>query len=292
MLSRLSYKTQKVIVIVSFLLIPVALLVTFSYLPLFNMLRYSFHEWNGYSLDMEFVGLRNYIELFTRPELFSVFKVSLYYFGGAVVQNMLALYFGAVLSTRVTGRNFFKGMLFFPNLLNGVAVALIFLYFFRPGGTLDTVMGLAGLGEFTQYWLRNPDIINFSLTGASVWRYFGGSFILILGAIQSVPSESYEAAEIDGANRWHQFRYITYPSIKRIVELNMIFAVSGSISVFEIPYVMTTGGNGSMTFVIKTVQMAFQYQKFGLASAMATVLLLIVIIVTMFQKKLFSEKEA
>lgn len=291
MFARFDYKTQKIILIVTFLFIPVALLFTFSYLPLFNMLRYSFNEWNGYSKTMKFVGMNNYKELFTRPELFSVFKVSLYYFGASFVQLGLALYFATILSYKTKGRNFFKGVLFFPYLMNGIAISFIFLYFFRPDGTLDSFLKLFGAGSLIQPWLRNPNIINYSLAGVSIWRYMGYAFILFLGAIQSISSEFYEAAEIDGANRWQQFVYIIFPSIKKIVELNLILAISGSISVFEIPYVMTHGGNGSMTFVVKTVDMAFKNQKFGLASAMATVLLFIVIIITLIQKQLFKDRE-
>jgi multiple sugar transport system permease protein len=292
MFSRIDYKTQKIILIVTFLFLPLLLLFTFSYLPLINMLKYSFNEWNGYSKTMTFVGLQNYVELFTRPELFSVFQVSLYYFGASFVQLGLALYFATILSFKTAGRNFFKGVLFFPYLMNGIAISFIFLYFYRTGGTLDSFLKLLGADALIQPWLRNPNIINYSLAGVSVWRYLGYAFILFLGAIQSISSEYYEAAEIDGASRWQQFRYIIFPSIKSIVELNMILAISGSISVFEIPYVMTHGGNGSMTFVVKTVDMAFKNQKFGLASAMATVLLLIVIVVTLLQKQLFKEKEA
>lgn len=291
MFSQLSYTTQRKILIITFMALPLALLFTFSYLPLFNMLRYSVHEWNGYSKTMKFIGLENYIELFTRSELFSVFKVSLYYFGASFVQLGLALYFATILSYKTKGANFFKGVLFFPYLMNGVAISFIFLYFYRPGGTLDSFLNLVGMGGLIQPWLRNPNIINLSLAGVSVWRYIGYAFILFLGAIQSISPEYYEAAEIDGANKWQQFKYIIFPSILKIVELNMILAISGSISVFEIPYVMTHGGNGSMTFVIKTVNMAFKNQKFGLASAMATVLLIIVIMVTLMQKRLFREKE-
>ena len=146
MFSQLSYATQKKILIIAFMALPLALLFTFSYLPLFNMLRYSFHEWNGYSKTMKFVGLENYVELFTRSDLFSVFKVSLYYFGASFVQLGLALYFATILSFKTKGANFFIGVLFFPYLMNGVAISFIFLYFFRPGGTLDSFLNLLGMG--------------------------------------------------------------------------------------------------------------------------------------------------
>ncbi|MFZ5986245.1 MAG: carbohydrate ABC transporter permease [Bacillota bacterium] len=292
MFSQLSYKIQRRVVIVTFLFLPLTLLLIFSYFPAANLLYFSFTEWDGFSKTKEFVGLENYITLFTNPDYFTVFKTSLYYLGGSLVQLVLALYFATILSFKLKGRNLFKGVLFFPYLLNGVAISLIFVFFFRPDGTLDSVLKLLGLGNFTTLWLGNPQVINFSLVGASIWRYMGYMFIFFLGSIQSIPSELYEAAEIDGANRWYQFRYIILPSIKKVIELNMILAISGSIGVFEMPYIMTGGSNGSMTFVIQTVDTAFKWRKYGMASAMGVVLLLIVIIVTLIQKKFFSERRA
>lgn len=267
------------------------LLIVFTYIPVGNMLWYSLTVWNGLSPTKEFVGAQNYIELATRPELFEVLKVSLYYIGASVVQMVLALYFATVLSFNVRFRNLFKGVLFFPYLINGVAIGMIFLYCFAPGGTLDSVLAMIGLGDLQQQWLGDPNVINFSLAGTSVWRYLGLNFVLFLGAIQSIPSFIYEAAELDGANRWHQFRFIILPGIKSIVGLSFILAISGSLAVFEIPYIMTGGANGSETFVIQTVTMAFKFHKFGLASAMAVVLLVIVLLVTWLQRKLFPDEK-
>lgn len=288
--SNLSYETQKRIIIVAFSIIPVVLLITFAYVPVFSMIFYSFTDWNGISKQKHFIGLENYVTLFTNPEYFKVFKVSMYYFFATFIQMGLALYFATILSFKVRMKNFFKGVLFFPYLLNGVAIGFMFLIFFRPDGTLDTVLKAIGLGAFIQKWLGNPDIINISLAGTSVWRYMGFNFIIFLGAISSIPKDVYEAAEIDGANRWHQFRYIILPSLKRIVQLNFILAISGAISVFEIPYIMTGGANGSETFVIQTVNIAFKYGKIGLGSAMGVVLLIIVIIVTLIQRSAFKEE--
>ncbi|MGN8647507.1 carbohydrate ABC transporter permease [Gracilibacillus sp. HCP3S3_G5_1] len=290
MFSKFSYKTQRNIIIVTFLIVPLTLLATFSFLPVANMFWYSVTDWNGYS-DKEFVGLENYITVFTDPEYFRVFGVSLYYFFATFVQMGLALYFATILSFKVRFTNFFKGVIFFPYLLNGVAIGFMFLFFFRPDGALDTVLQMIGLGDFTMHWLGNPDIINISLAGTSVWRYMGFNFIIFLGAISSISSEVYEAAEIDGANRWQQFRYIILPSIRIIISLNLVLAISGALSAFEIPYIMTGGANGSATFVIQTVDTAFKYGKIGLASAMAVILLFIVIIVTVLQKRFFSEED-
>ncbi|UOQ48452.1 sugar ABC transporter permease [Gracilibacillus caseinilyticus] len=290
MFSKLSYKSQRNIIIVAFLIVPLTLLGTFSFLPVANMFWYSLTEWNGFS-DKEFIGLENYKTVFTDPEYFRVFTVSLYYFFGTFLQMSLALYFATILSFKVRMKNFFKGVIFFPYLLNGVAIGFMFLLFFQPDGGLDTILGLVGLGDFTTHWLGNPDVINISLAGTSVWRYMGFNFIIFLGAISSIPNDVYEASEIDGANRWHQFRYIILPSIKIIVSLNLILAISGALSAFEIPYIMTGGSNGSATFVIQTVDTAFKYGKIGLASAMAVILLFIVIIVTAVQRKFFSEDD-
>ncbi|WP_374706259.1 carbohydrate ABC transporter permease [Paenibacillus sp. J22TS3] len=286
----MSYKNQRKVIIIAFSLIPVILLFTFAYLPVINMFKYSFTNWNGYSPNYKWVGFKNYKTIFTDPKYFTVFKVSLYYFVATFIQMGLALYFATILSFKVRAKNFFKGVLFFPSLLNGVAIGFIFLFFFKPDGTLDTILNFLGLSNLSQGWLLNPNIINVSLAGASIWRYMGFNFIIFLGAISSVGKDVYEASDIDGANKWHQFRHIIIPSIKRIVQLNLILGISGAISAFDIPYIMTGGSNGSNTFVIQTVDVAFKYSKLGLASAMAVVLLFIVIIVTVLQN-LLSKKE-
>lgn len=290
MFKNMSYKNQRKVIIIAFSLIPVILLFTFAYLPVINMFKYSFTNWNGYSDHYKWVGFKNYKTIFTDPKYFTVFKVSLYYFVATFVQMGLALYFATILSFKVRAKNFFKGVLFFPSLLNGVAIGFIFLFFFKPDGTLDTILKFLGLSSLSQGWLLNPNIINISLAGASIWRYMGFNFIIFLGAISSVGKDVYEASDIDGANKWHQFRHIIIPSIKRIVQLNLILGISGAISAFDIPYIMTGGSNGSNTFVIQTVDVAFKFSKLGLASAMAVVLLFIVIIVTVLQNML-SKKE-
>ncbi|MGW5615715.1 carbohydrate ABC transporter permease [Streptomyces sp. NPDC003877] len=268
-----------------FLLAPLTLLIVFTYAPIANMVAYSFTDWDGVSPELRYTGAGNYTELFTRPELFEVFWVSGYYLAASVLQIAAALYFATVLSFNVRFRNFFKGVLFFPYLINGVAIGFVFLYFFQDGGTLDSVLGLFGV-ENDRAWLGTPESANTSLAAVSVWRYLGLNFVLFLGAIQSIPGDLYEAAELDGANRWHQFRHIIAPGIKPVLSLTVILAISGSLSVFEIPYIMTGGATGTETFVIQTVKLAFQFNKTGLASAAAIVLLLIVLAVTWVQRRL------
>ena len=272
-----------------FLAVPLVFLLTFTYVPVANLLFYSTTKWDGFSPEKQFVGQANYVQLFTRPDLFQVFFVSLYYLAAGVLQIVLALYFATVLSFQTRFRNFFKGVLFFPYLINGVAIGFVFLYFFQPGGTLDSVLRLFGVhGE--HLWLGNPDIVNSSLASVSLWRFTGLNFVLFLGAIQSIPGEIYEAAAIDGANRWHQVRYLILPGIRPVISLSAILVVSGSLSVFEIPYIMTGGANGSTTFVIQTIKLAFEFNKVGLASAAAVVLIGIVMLVTWIQRRLVPDE--
>ena len=254
------------------------------------MVWYSFTSWDGLDAVKEPVGFQNYVEIFTRPEIFRVFLVSVYYLVGAFLQLVLAMYFATVLSFSTRFRNWFKGIIFFPYLLNGVAIGLVFLFFFRPGGTLDALLALVGVQDGPQ-WLGDPSLVNVSLAATSVWRYMGLNFVLFLGAIQSIPTELYEAAELDGASSWQKFRFIILPSISQIVGLSLILAVSGALSVFEIPFIMTGGANGSETFVIQTINTAFKFSKVGLASAMAVVLLLLVLLVSWVQRRFFPEEK-
>jgi multiple sugar transport system permease protein len=223
-----------------YLAVPLAFLLTFTYAPVVNLFLYSLTKWDGFSPEKQFVGQANYVRLFTRADLFQVFFVSLYYLAAGVVQMVLALYFATVLSFNTRFRNFFKGVLFFPYLINGVAIGFVFLYFFQPGGTLDSVLRLFGV-HGQHLWLGDPGIVNWSLASVSLWRFTGLNFVLFLGAIQSIPGEIYEAAAIDGANRWHQVRHLILPGIRPVIGLSAILVVSGSLSVFEIPYIMTAG---------------------------------------------------
>lgn len=280
-----AFRRQKLVTIIVFLVPSLTLLLVFSYLPAINMFFYSFTQWDGFGPIDKFVGLQNYVDIFTsHNKYFAVLGVSLFYFVGSIVQLVLALYFATILSFKVRFKGFFKGILVFPSLINGVAIGFTFLIFFQGGGTLDIIVHALGVNSDNMpLWLGDRRLINISLTAVSVWRYFGLNLIWFSGAIQSIDPELYEASALDGANRWGQFRYIIFPSIRPTIALASILAVGGSLSVFEIPYVMTQGLNGSTTFVIQTVNLAFKLGQVGLASAMGIVLLGLIIIVTVIQ---------
>lgn len=278
---------QKVFVMIAFLIVPLVLLFVFTYLPFGEMVSYSFYNMK-YTGARKFVGWKNYVKVFQRSDCFGALKLSLYYMLGSVVQLAIALYLATMLSFKTRFGDLFKGFMFFPFLINGIAVGFIFKFFYTRGFVFDTVLQWCGFQlDNLPYWLKDQSINNFSLVGTSVWRYFGQNMVLFIGAIMSVDPELYEASMLDGANKWHQFLYIILPSIKTILTLNVILSITGSLSAFEPPYVITDGANGTGTYFVIMHQIAHTQQKVGLASAMAVVLLAIILVVTVAQKLFF-----
>lgn len=278
---------QKVFVMIAFLIVPLVLLFVFTYLPFAEMVSYSFYNMK-YTGARKFVGWKNYMKVFQRSDCFGALKLSLYYMLGSVVQLAIALYLATMLSFKTRFGDLFKGFMFFPFLINGIAVGFIFKFFYTRGFVFDTVLQWCGFQlDNLPYWLKDQSINNFSLVGTSVWRYFGQNMVLFIGAIMSVDPELYEASMLDGANKWHQFLYIILPSIKTILTLNVILSITGSLSAFEPPYVITDGANGTGTYFVIMHQIAHTQQKVGLASAMAVVLLAIILVVTVAQKLFF-----
>ena len=283
-----SRKVQKFLVIFTFMFVPLLLLLMFTYVPFGKMVQFSFYNMK-YIGKRSFVGLKNYVEVFNRPEIFKSLLVSLYYMGGAVIQLALALFFATLMVFKVKGESFFKAAMFFPYLISGIAIGFIFKFFYARGYVLDSIVALFGVAEENiPYWLQDTKINNISLAATSVWRYTGQNMILFLGAMMSVDANLYEAASLDGANKWHQFKYIILPGIKSIVVLNLILSISGSLSAFEPPYVITNGTMGTGTYFVIMNRLAHENQKVGLASAMAIVLLVIIILCTVAQKLFFA----
>lgn len=281
---------QKVIICVAFMIIPLLLLFVFTYLPFGEMFKYSFYKMK-YSTPVdkrEFVGWQNYIDVFSRKDCFGALKLSLYYMVGSFVQLAIALYLATMLSFKTKGGNFFKGFMFFPYLISGIAIGFIFKFFYTRGFVFDTVLQWCGFElENLPYWLKDKSVNNISLVASSVWRYFGQNMVLFIGAIMSVDAEMYEAAELDGANKFQQFRHIILPSIRTIVTLNVILSITGSLSAFDPPFVITKGGNGTATYFVVMDEIAHTSQKVGLASAMAIILFLLIFLCTILQKLFF-----
>ncbi len=283
---NISYKAQKYIILFGFLTIPVALLCAFSLYPAAALFYFSLTDWDGLGFDQTWVGLANYKEIFMRPEIFGAFKNNLYYFAGGLLQTAIALYFAIILNGRLRGRYAFRVLLFLPYVLHSVATVIMFKNLYHAEyGSLNVFLGAIGLESWQQLWLGNPKLVNFSLAFISMWKYFGLSMVIFIGALQSIPKDLYEASTIDGASSWQSFRFITLPSLRRVIELMLILTLTGALEAFDIPFIMMLGANGTSTFVIQTVDMAFKFENFGLASAMAVVLLFIVLFFIAIQRK-------
>ncbi len=282
-----SRKVQRYLVIVTFMFVPLLLLLVFTYVPFAKMVQFSFYDMK-YIGARHFVGLKNYVDVFKRSDIFGSLFVSVYYMGGAVLQLALALFFATMMVFKVKGESIFKATMFFPYLVCGIAVGFIFKFFYARGYVLDTILTMFGMDpDNIPLWLQDQKINNFSLVATSVWRYTGQNMVLFLGAMMSVDTDLYEAASLDGANKWHQFRYIIMPSIKSIIVLNLVLSISGSLSAFEPPYVITNGNMGTGTYFVIMNRLAHENQRVGLACAMAIVLLVIIIICTVAQKLFF-----
>lgn len=290
--SSLTYKKQKIVISVVFLFVPVLLLLTFTYLPSVSMIKYSFTDWDGISKTKHYIGLGNYKTIFSDTSYFKPMTVSIYYFIASFVQIGIALGVSYLLSFGCKAANLFKGVYFFPSLINSVAISFIFLFFFQPGGTFDSVLNTIGLGGLIHYWIRDRHLINISMAFVSVWRYIGFNIVMFSAAMQSISPDILEAAEVDGASGFQKFFRIVIPGVSIILGLQLFLAITGSLSAFETPYIMLKGGNGSMTFVIQVVNYAFQNYRVGLASALAVILLLICIVLAILQRAIFRKKEA
>ena len=282
-----SRKVQKRLLIGTFMIVPLLLLLTFTYIPFAKRVQFSFYDMK-YIGPRTWVGIKNYVDVFKRSDIFGSLLLSLYYMAGAVIQLALALFFATLFVFKVKGESFFKATMFFPYLICGIAVGFIFKFFYQRGMVLDTILQMFGMNlNNIPFWLKDQKINNWSLVATSVWRYTGQNMVLFLGAMMSVDTDLYEAASLDGANKWQQFKYIILPSIKSIVVLNLVLSISGSLSAFEPPYVITNGRMGTGTYFVIMNRLAHENQKVGLASAMAIVLLVIIIIVTVAQKLFF-----
>lgn len=208
--SKIRRKNQ-VLIILAFSIIPLILLFIFTYLPFGEMIGFSFFRMR-YIGTRKFVGLQNYIELFHRKDIVGSLILSLYYMVGAVVQVFLALYLATILSMKIRAKGLWRGLIFFPYLINGIAIGFIFQFFYTRGFVLDSVLQAFGFKlENLPYWLKDKNINNWSLVYSSIWRYLGQNMVLFIGAIMSVDDSLYEAADLDGANGFQKFWYIILP---------------------------------------------------------------------------------
>ncbi|WP_313999357.1 sugar ABC transporter permease [uncultured Paenibacillus sp.] len=228
------------------------------------------------------IGLQNYIDLVNDPFFWLSLKVTFVYAGVSVPLGLaVSLLLAMLLNQNLKGIYLFRVIYYLPAVISGVAVALLWKWIFNPEfGLLNWFLGLFGirgpLWIFSETWAL-PSIILMSL-----WS-IGGSILIYLAGLQGIPSELYEAAEIDGANRIRRFWSVTIPMLSPVIFFNLVMGIIGSVQVFTEGYVMTSGGpnNSTLFAVLYLYRNAFNYLSMGYASAMAWVLFLIILTLTL-----------
>lgn len=281
-------KKRKQFIIVS-LLIPMLLLIAFVVFPAIDLFRMSFTNWDGYSPESKFIGIQNYISMLQNQDLWMSLKNNAVYFIVHLLMIFIELAFAVLLTSKLRGAKFYKTMVFMPCIINGVAIAYAFSYFFSPiNGAFDAVLKAVNLESLIRNWLSDPKIVNYVLSFVSVWRFSGYHVILFMAALQSIPQDVLEAAKVDGASVWQLFKYVQIPAIMLMVDFVLFDNIRGALQVFDIPFVMTAGGPGyaSSTFTLYTIKTAFSFSNFGLASTMAVAIMLMIVVIYLIQNKI------
>nr|MBF0685565.1 sugar ABC transporter permease [Pseudomonas sp.] len=262
-------------------------IITFVLVPLGLVFWYSLHEWNVLANTFNFVGDANYQQLLRDPSLPSVLTSSAIFSAGLVVLNMsLALLLAVLLDQKLRGIVVFRTLFFSPVVVSLVAWTIVWRFLLQNNGGINGMLGMIGVEG--PNWLRHPTTAMISVIVVQVFKNVGLNMILFLAALQGVPKELYEAARVDGAGGFKQFRRITLPMISPTILLTSIITIVGSLQVFAQIAVLTQGGPGMTTTVLVyyLYQQAFQFHFFGYGSTLSILLFVIVALLTFAQWQL------
>ena len=230
----------------------------------------------------KFVGLQNYITLFTTDTRFmkALQVTTLYTLGSVPLQILLALGLAILLNQNVAGLGIWRTLFYVPSVMSGVAIALIWQWFYHPDLGLFNTM-LAEIGIKGPRWLYSQQWALPSIIAMNVWSV-GPLMLIFLAGLKGISREYYEAAAIDGANSWQQFVGITIPLLSPQILFNTVISIIGSYQIFSSSFVMTQGGpnNATLTLVLHMYTNGFLKARFGYAAAIASVLFVIILILT------------
>ncbi|MEO1664227.1 MAG: sugar ABC transporter permease [Chloroflexota bacterium] len=276
--------------VVGYLLILPSLIgfIAFYAVPAVRAVLISFTEWNLLT-EAEFVGIANYVELWQDDRFWRSLRVTLYYvLWNIPLQTAIAVVM-AVIMDRVHDAisAYVRGIMILPWLMPNVIVALLFLWILDPTLGIMNVF-LNSIGIESQPFLGSPDQAIASIAGINIWRHAGYNAILIFAGLKTIPRTLYEAASIDGANQWTQFRKITIPLLRPVLVFVLVTSVIGSFQVFDTIAVTTEGGPAGSTRVIIFYIFDLVFNRrinMGLATAASVVLFLILITVTLVQMR-------
>ncbi len=270
---------------VLFFLAPSAIpLLLFTATPMASSLWVSLHKWNLLS-PMEWVGLDNYVKLFTDPATHRVFLHTV----GYIVGYLPLVYVGGLglalaLNQHFKGRSFFRAAYFLPVVTSWVVVALVWQWLLNPNyGLVNTVLGALGLPE--PGWWTDPTWALPSIILASAWKDLGFVMVILLAGLQAIPGELLEAARVDGTNAWQRFWHITLPLLSPSTFFVIVISLINGFQVFDQVYVMTGGGpaGSSQVVVGQIYDLTFRYGRAGEASALSWLLFIVILGVTALQ---------
>lgn len=260
----------------------------FSSIPVIVTLSISLLDWDMIRTP-KFVGIDNYVKLLSDDPVFRrVLLNTAYYVAGTVPATViLSLLLALAMNANVRGISFFRAVFFIPVISASVAVAMMWRWIFNTDyGLLNLWFTTVGLPRIP--WLSSTAWAMPALIIMAVWKSLGFNMVIFLAGLQGISPPLYEAASIDGANRWHRFRYITVPMLAPTTFFVLIISVIGSFQVFDLAFVLTKGGPGDATntMVLYIYNQAFQFFHMGYAAAIAWVLFAIIFVITLLQTQL------
>lgn len=262
-----------------FLLPAVVVLVIFFFIPFFQTFLLSFLDYSHNIYKPEFIGLENYINLFKNPIFYKVlWNTFIYLFVAVPILAIFPLFLAILINQKIKGVTLYKILIYLPVIVSIVVAAIAFKWLYADQGIVNylvTKLGMESIG-----WLTDPNYALYSVIIVTIWKGIGYYMIIYLAALMSVPKELYEACDIDGANFLTKHLTVTVPHIMPTIALVTTISAISAMKVFAEIYVMTKGGplNSSKTIVYYIYERAFENLDLGFASAMAVVLLIIVMI--------------
>jgi raffinose/stachyose/melibiose transport system permease protein len=270
----------------------------FVFYPLVRNIIYSFQSFTLSSVTKEWVGLKNYATLLSDKIILTCLKNNILY---ALISIVIQVGFGLVLAAVLEDVAFRKlaptlrSIYFIPTVISMTVVCLLFDFVYNPQmGLLNSFLEMIGLESLTKIWLGSKKTAMYAVIAVSQWQSTGYVTMLFIVAIQKIPRDLYEAAEVDGASKIKRFFYITVPQVRQMFFVTMILTVSGAFTVFNEPYILTSGGPGTATMVLSLhmYQTGFVKNNMGYASTIAMLIFVITAVLSSVQFFSFgAEKE-
>ena len=271
----------------------ILVLVVFFFAPVIAGFALSLTDFDLYTLgdahNLRFVALRNYADLLASGVFWTALVNTLYFaLVGGPLTVVVSLAAALLVNAKLTRwKSLFRTVYFAPVVTTLVAVAIVFKYLYHPRvGILNRALGAIGIPSID--WLGDPKLAMLAIILLSVWKQFGYTMIIFIAGLQNIPDELYEAARIDGAGAWRQFRHVTLPMLGPTFLFVGVVTAIGQLQIFAEPYVMTGGGplNRTLTMVMLMYQQGFKFWRMGYAAAVAFVLFLIIGAATVLQMRL------